>query len=426
MANLALFRSVFLFAITNVLAAGLPLLLLPILTRILTPADYGLVAMYTVVLTALGALTGLSVHGAVGMRYFDRDEIDFPRYVGSCLVILLATTTAVLLAVVIGRPFLEIMTALPVHWLFIGVLTSCLQFIFLVRLSIFQSAKKAALFGAFRVGQAAIDATLSVVLVVYTTLAWQGRLIGMSAAIGLLGLTSLISLLRGGWLKVGFRSDYTINALKFGLPLVPHVIGGVFLAMTDRLMITNLVGVSSTGVYMVAVQLGLGVYLVADACNRAASPFMIEAFKEGSARKDRLIVRLCYAYFAGLILLSLAIGLLAPWLLSFLVGEAFRSAAPLVLFLSLGQAFAGMYLIVANVVFYRQKTVHLATITISCGCLNAALSYVLLETIGLNGAAYAYLISQLAMFFATFAISHRLYPLPWLSSWSGPMKEERP
>jgi Polysaccharide biosynthesis protein len=59
MVNLALFRSVFLFAITNVLAAGLPLLLLPLLTRMLTPEDYGLVAMYSVVLTALGALTGL-------------------------------------------------------------------------------------------------------------------------------------------------------------------------------------------------------------------------------------------------------------------------------------------------------------------------------------------------------------------------------
>lgn len=426
MVSLALFRSVFLFAITNALAAGLPLLLLPLLTRILSPADYGLVAMYSVVLTALGALTGLSVHGAVGMRYFDRQEIDFPRYVGTCLTILLATTAAVLLASLLSSSILETITALPANWLFIGVLTSGLQFIFLVRLSIFQSAKNAALFGFFRVGQAAVDAVLSVVLVVFTTLAWQGRLIGMSAAITLLGLVSLVSLQRGGWLKMGFRSDYAKNALKFGLPLVPHVIGGVFLTMTDRLLITNLIGVSKTGVYMVAVQIGLGVYLVADACNRAASPFIIEAIKEGDGSRDKLIVRLCYAYFVGLLLLSLFVGLLAPWFLGFLVGAAFRSAAPLVLFLSLGQAFAGMYLIVANVVFYRQKTFHLAAITISCGGLNAALSYVLLQVVGLEGAAYAYLLAQVAMFLATFAVSQRLYPLPWLSAGVGSMKGNRP
>lgn len=416
MFNLALFRSVFVFAFTNVLAAGLPLLLLPVLTRILTPEDYGLVAMYSVVLTALGALTGLSVHGAVGMRYFDREDIDFPLYVGSCLVTLFVTTAIVLSVVGIGRTFLTSMTSLPMEWLLIGVLTSCFQFVFLVRLSIFQSAKQAGLFGIFRVGQATIDAVLSVVLVLCTALAWQGRLIGISIAIVLLGFVSSVSLFRGGWIALGYRGDYAMNALKFGLPLVPHVVGGVFLSMADRVMITNVVGVSSTGVYMVAVQLGLGVYLAADACNRAASPFIIEAVKEASGRKDRLIVVLCYAYFTALLLLSLAIGLLAPWLLSFLVGEAFREAAPLVLVLALGQAFAGMYLIIANVIFYRQKTVHLAAITISCGCLNALLSYLLLQVFGVAGATYAYLTAQFVMFLATLILSQKLYPLPWFSA----------
>src|SRR5690606_13004257 len=85
------------YAVSNGLAAGLPLLLLPILTRTLTPDEYGLVAMFSVVVTAFGALTGLSVHGAVSMRYFDRDSLDFPRYVGSCLAILAVSTCGTLL-----------------------------------------------------------------------------------------------------------------------------------------------------------------------------------------------------------------------------------------------------------------------------------------------------------------------------------------
>jgi len=248
MFNFHLIRSVFVFAVTNALAAGLPLLLLPFLTRVLSPEDYGLVAMYSVVLSGLGAFIGLSVHGAVGMRYFDRAEIDFPQYVGACLAILVVTTSAVLSIVWIAQTPLEMLTSLPAEWLAIAVPTSGLQFILLIRLSIFQSAKKANMFGLFRVSQTVLDAVLSIAFVLFLSLAWEGRLIGMSAAVAVLGAVSLISLARGGWINLAVRGEYVRNALKFGVPLVPHVVGGMLIAMADRFMITNLLGVASTGV----------------------------------------------------------------------------------------------------------------------------------------------------------------------------------
>ena len=413
MFNFQLIRSVFVFALTNALAAGLPLLLLPLLTRVLSPEDYGLVAMYSVVLSALGAFTGLSVHGAVGMRYFDRAEIDFPQYVGACLAILVVTTSAVLLLVWIAQTPLETLTSLPAEWLVIAVLTSGLQFILLIRLSIFQSAKKANMFGLFRVSQTVLDAVLSVALVLFLSLAWEGRLIGMSAAIVVLGVVSLISLAHGGWINLAVRGEHVRNALKFGVPLVPHVVGGMLIAMADRFMITNLLGVGSTGVYMVAVQIGLGVYLLADACSRAISPWVIEVIKEQNARKNILIARYYYIYFTFILFVAFFLGGTAPYFLSFLVGNAFQGAAPLIMTIAIGQAFGGMYLVVANVIFYKNKTLQLAAITISCGMLNALLSYFLLPVEGIQGAAHAYLAAQLVMFVATFALSQKLYPLPW-------------
>ena len=65
-----LFGNAAIYLGANILNAGIPFLLLPILTRVLTPADYGTVAMFGIVLSVLGAFTGLSVHGAIGVRYF--------------------------------------------------------------------------------------------------------------------------------------------------------------------------------------------------------------------------------------------------------------------------------------------------------------------------------------------------------------------
>lgn len=71
--------AVYLFS--NILNAAIPFALLPILTRYLSPAEYGEVAMFNTLLGALGAFVGLNVVGAAGRKYFDcphgKDELGF-------------------------------------------------------------------------------------------------------------------------------------------------------------------------------------------------------------------------------------------------------------------------------------------------------------------------------------------------------------
>lgn len=416
MPNARIFRSVFLFTATNTLAAAMPLVLLPILTRVLTPADYGVVAMFSMVISAFGCLTGFSVHGAVGMRYFDRDVYDFPRYVGNSIIILAVTSIILLTIVAIFYEPLEKLTKLPREWLMIAVGVSAVQFVLLIRLAIFQSAKSAGLFACYRVGQALVDATVSMVLVLAFALAWEGRLIGMSAGILLLGSVAAISLLVSGYLKPIPSKHYILNALEFGLPLIPHVLGGILLSSVDRFLIANLLGVAETGVYMVAVQLGLGVYLLADGCNRAISPWQLEALKRDDRTVDVRIVRYGLMYFLGLLGTATIVGALAPLVLPLLVGSAFAEAASVIWLIAIGHAFGGMYFFVSNIVFYRNKTFHLSAVTISCGLVNAALSFLLLPTQGLQGVAQAFMIAQFLLFMSTFVISQRLRPLPWIAA----------
>ena len=102
----SLFGSAIVYTLTNAVSAGIPVLVLPVLTRVLTPEEYGRVAMFSVVVTLFGAFTGLNVHGAVGIRYFARKDVDFPRYVATCLIILAASTLVVLALVGLLLPWL--------------------------------------------------------------------------------------------------------------------------------------------------------------------------------------------------------------------------------------------------------------------------------------------------------------------------------
>jgi len=67
---------------------------MPILTRYLTPEDYGIIAMFGVLLGITGAIIGVSVHSAIQRQYFERDRIDFHKYIACCFIIL-ATSAVV-------------------------------------------------------------------------------------------------------------------------------------------------------------------------------------------------------------------------------------------------------------------------------------------------------------------------------------------
>jgi O-antigen/teichoic acid export membrane protein len=411
-----MFSAALVYTVTSVLAAGVPILMLPILTRVLTPADYGTMAMFSVLLAVLGAFTGLSVHGAVGIRFFQGDRYDFPRYVGTCLTILLASVSAVLVGVWLLLPWLEHLTKLPGAWLIAAVFVSGAQFVIQIRLVIWQSGNHPWRFGAFRIGQAMLDATASLIMVLVLGMAWEGRVAGITLAMALFALAALISLHRTGGFVFAFNRDYASNALKFGIPLIPHTIGGMLIAIADRFMISNVLDVASTGVYMVALQIGMVLALLAEAFNKACSPWLIQSLGQASASTDRLVVRFTYSYFGIIALAAIVLGILAPTILDVLVGEKYRTAAPIVLYITLGSAFGGMYLMVANHIFFAGRTGRLAVVTLVSGLFNLTASYSLLKHNGVVGAGQAYMLAQAILFLGAWWVAQKSHPMPWLRS----------
>lgn len=90
-ANSKLIRSASIYTLTNVINKAIPFLLLPILTRYLTPEDYGIVSMFGVLVSLVTPFTGLSIHGAIARMYYEIDSVDIKAYITNCLLILLLT-----------------------------------------------------------------------------------------------------------------------------------------------------------------------------------------------------------------------------------------------------------------------------------------------------------------------------------------------
>ena len=407
--------AIYLFA--NILNAGIPFLLLPILTRVLTPADYGTVAMFGIVLSVLGAFTGLSVHGAISVRYFQLEKTELSEYVGTCVGILVVSSSVLFLLTAVFGSWLAGVSGVPTEWLLVAVVLSGFQFLGNIRLSLWQVSGDAKKYGAFQITQSLLNGTVSLIMILIVGMAWEGRVLGQAAAILIFGSIALWWLFRDGMLKYSRNwRTHSRDALQFGIPLIPHVIGSLLIVAADRLIIVKLLDVAHAGIYMVALQVGQALGLLTESFNRAYAPWLMNNLTQSTDTLRIKIVRGTYIYFILIFIAAAALGIVAPIFLDYFVGESFRDAGEIVIYVALGFAFNGCYLMVANYVFFESKTKILAAVTFSAGLLNIPLMMLMIRYNGIAGAGQAFMLTYSFIFFGTWWLSQKAHPMPWLKA----------
>ncbi|PLW82093.1 polysaccharide biosynthesis protein [Kineobactrum sediminis] len=403
---------------SNILNAAIPFALLPVLTRYLSPEEYGQVAMFQTLLGALTAFIGLSLHGAAGRKFYDGNLAanDLKEFIGSCLQILLVTTLIMLSILFVFSGEFGQWLGLDTKWVLLAGLTTAATIIAQIRLGQWQVRKKAKSYGALQISKSLLNVGLSLLLVVVFLQGSDGRILAQIVAAGSFGLLALWLLKRDDLLKFFvWRADYIREALRFGVPLIPHV-GGVFLLTTvDRFVISAELGLAEAGIYMVAVQFGMAISLVFDAINKAYVPWLFERLKRDDEAEKRQIVRYTYAWFC-FILLGAGVGfLVGPWLILFVAGADYARAGDVIGWLILGHVFSGMYLMVTNYIFFSKRTGLLSVASVLAGLVNFFLLLVLVRHLGLEGAAYAFCFSMALRFLLSWYVAQKRHSMPWFA-----------
>lgn len=407
------------FLLASIINATIPFLLLPILTRVLLPEDYGIISVFSILLAGFGALAGLSVHGGLAVKFFKVEKGELAQYIGSCLLVLLASVFIVMTIVVIVMEQLVDYFQISAVWVISALLFAALQFVINVRMSVWQSEGNVVPFAVFQVGQSIINIGLSLLFVLIMKMSWEGRLLGQVTSIGVISLASVFSLRLSGYLAwPTCFVRHAKEALRFGVPLIPHALGAILLTTIDRLVIVKKLGLSSAGLYMAALQVAQVVLIVVDSINKAFSPWLIKKLSDDVVNKD-LIVKATYIFFVIILIFALAFGFSAPLILSFMVGGKFQGTEGVVFFASLGYFATGCYYAVTNYIFYSSRTEVLAGITAATAVIHLVLVNILVDRNGIEGAAQALLVSNLISFFLTWYAAKKLHPMPWNNIFKG-------
>ena len=418
--NFKFLRSVSIFTAANFINAAIPFLLLPVLTKYLTPADFGIVSMFQVLTNIVLPFSGLNADGAVSRYYFERDKIDFSKFVSGAVLILLASTLAVCIVFFFASgtikeySFGEEAVKIGTGWLFVVILLAMGQNLMQIQLNIWQVQHKALQFGLLRIAKTIVEIGFSVFLIIQFKKSWEGRMNAQLIAVSLFALLSLYFLLKEKFLKPGISKAYIKTMLQYGAPLVPHILSGVIITYSDRIFITNMVSLSDTGLYSVGYQIGMVISLLQTSFNQAWVPWFFEKLKIDAAATKLKIVKFTYIYYVLMIVLALLLTFSAPLIFKIFIGKEYSSGIVYVFWIALGFAFNGMYKMVVNYIFYLNKTYIIAAMTVVTASLNICLNYFLIKRNGAVGAAQATAISFLFEFILVWIVSAKLYKMPWL------------
>lgn len=399
----------------NVLNAALPMLLLPVLTRYLTPTDYGIVATSTVLLQIFTVILGLNAFGLISRSHFDHDERSLQRLVSTSILLALMLSVFLLLVILPTSDVLESLTKFPASWTAVLIIVALSGVVQTTYLALVQARGEPGRYVRLQITATASNLILSVLLVVSLGMDWRGRMLAivitgvMIAGVSLHGLTSRLNILR-----VLFDRDSLRSLLSFGIPLIPHFIGGWVMTMVARLYLNNLATVADTGLYSVGFNIASPIALLVGAANQAYVPALFSMLSnEGALNKLRL-ARVLLLGAALLPVLAISYGMAVSLFVPLLVGPRFYGASEYVLWLGLGFAIQGIYFIFGNFVVYSKRTSLMAwRADFLGGIVMLVACPILIQVNGPIGAAQAAALAFTVSCIGCFTASRIAFPMPW-------------
>jgi O-antigen/teichoic acid export membrane protein len=282
----------------------------------------------------------------------------------------------------------------------------------MVPLTIWQVEQQPARYAWVQFWRSILVAALTALFVIVFAGGWRGAAgamlvtaLAFAAAVGAPALRR--------WVAPRYNRTDLLHALRYGAGLVPHTLGTMGIRSIDRFVVAYYAGAAANGLYWVGYQVGFVVSLVADAFNRAWTPWLYAKLTENSAATDRRVVRLTYGYFAGIAACAVVLSIVAPFLIRVALAPEFHESEAFVWWIAVGFAFNGMYAAVAGFVFYSERTMILSWITGASAVASLVLNLALVPRYGAIGAAQAAAAAFFLKFVLTWAAAERVRPMPW-------------
>ena len=398
---------------TGVINKAIPFLLLPLMTRYLSPHEYGVVAMYQALLAFFAPIVGMNSNALIVRNYYGAAREKLAEVIFHVLIAITLMGFLVLVLLALAIAIFGSVFEIPTGWIMVMPVVAFMQAVNKCNLTVYRCEHRSAMYGVLEVSRTVINVAVSIWLVVWMGAGWEGRAAGIVSAAFLFGGLGFVAMMRADLVRGSLDSRHLFEVFSLSIPMIFHGLGSVIIMVIDRFFIDRMMGKEAVGVYSVGYAFGGLTMLLTNAFNSSWGPWMQEQLSDISPKKKRQIVRFTYLYKIVVILIALVVAAASYFLLPSMTDRAFHAGVQVVLWIALGYSVRGMYTMYFGYVIHAGKTTVFAWVMLMGGVVNAIANYYLLPINGVEGAAQATLIAWLFNYLAVWWYAARIYPMPW-------------
>jgi len=227
--------------------------------------------------------------------------------------------------------------------------------------------------------------------------------------------------------KLGYKPIFNFkirtikNALKVGIPTIPHTYSAFLLDASDRLVMDQLsTSTGEIGQFDLAAKFGLYFRTIVGAMNTAVGPLMLKAYKEKNDAKARDLV---FVLQIVMIFITFLFSIWSKEIFYVLIkNDTLNKVYPLSIIIVMAINYRPMYIGALTKLFYLEKTELLWRVSFIAGGTNLLLNFILIPIFGFKIAAFTTFGSLMYMGFSGHFIKKikqynkvKYYPIAWLS-----------
>lgn len=383
---------------------GIAFFTVPIFTRLLSTADYGIITTYNSWIAIFAMIVGFALHSAIRIAFIDyKNEMkDFMATITSFTLI-----SGIILSVFIilfSKIFLfSVNTSLIILCLFQSIGTALIED-YSMYLMMQYRYKFRTILMIFPNLIAVVASVITIKFFLNNHL-YLGRIIPTALTIILFGI--LICFLIYSESKCFLNHNYLKYALTFSLPLILHGIALNILSQSDRTMITWLADSSQTGIYSLIYNFSMIATVITTSLEGIWIPWFYKKLQDSSITEINLVAK---DYINLMTYCLIGVMMIGPEIVKLLASSSYWDGIKIIPPVVFSNFMIFAYTLYVNVEHYHKQTKVITVNTLIAAFLNIFLNYLLIPKYGYVAAAYTTLVSYFISFILHSKESKKLEP----------------
>lgn len=404
-------RDLAVYGAGDVATQAISLLLLPVYVRFLSPGDYGVLALLLSVEVLTKIVFRWGVDASFMRMYYDCPDQPARRLLASTIFIFLLVANGLALAVALAcapalaRQLFGSPSQVPVLQLLL--VNTFLGGFFFIPFHELRIQRRSPQFMALTITRSLCTIVLRLTLVIGLHLGVLGVVVADLIATVLFGALMLPRFI--ALIGPVFSRKLLGEALRFGLPRVPHGLAQQTVAVSDRYVLSLYATLHEIGLYSIGASFAMGLKLFLNAFEYAWAPFYFAIMREPDAKPTyRLVATWGAAVLVGLAMLVSA-G--ASQIVAIMTTPLFHGAAAVMPWIAVSVVLQGLYLLTSIGLNVTKRTEFYPMATGLAAATSVGANLALVPRYGVIGAAIANTLSYGVLAVVSAFFAHRVYPI---------------